>query len=487
MTKKKIFLLFIAILITASFFRLFSIKTLPPGLYPDEAMNGNNALEAIKTDDYKIFYPENNGREGLFINIQAFFLKIFMNGSDYPEPWMLRITSAFFGILTVAGIFLLTKELIGLTSFKAKKTTYALLASFLLATSFWHINFSRIGFRAIMAPFFLTWSIYFLLKSFKTNSKIYILNSLLAGLFFSLGFYSYIAYRVMPILILIILIVFIFKSGWKKVLKITAIFSITAIIVALPLLNYFMKNPSDFFGRTSQISVFNSETPIKDLALNILKVLGMFNFYGDNNWRHNIAGKPLLFLPIGIFFLVGIFMGIKKISSVSLISFAWLITAAMPVVISNEGLPHTLRAIIMIPPIFILASLGGIEIHSWLSKFFTKKILFAVCSLLFIVLIYEAYWNYFISWGKNQNTIGSFNQNYVEIGKEINRIPKEKRKYVIIEAGGTDVRGKPMSAQTVMFITDSFLLEKQKEKNIFYILPSEKNTIPENSFAITIN
>ena len=148
--------LLILIVIIAAFLRLYNIIPpvggLPPGLYPDEAMNGNNALEAISTRDYKVFYPENNGREGLFINIQALSIFLFEN-----FPWALRIVSAIFGILTVLGIYFLAKEIFN--------KNIALLSAFLLATSFWHINFSRIGFRAIMAPFFLTWGIYFLLKS----------------------------------------------------------------------------------------------------------------------------------------------------------------------------------------------------------------------------------------------------------------------------------------------------------------------------------
>src|SRR3989344_5054666 len=94
------------IIIVAAIFRFQNITSAPPGLYPDEAMNGNNALQAIDTGDYKVFYPENNGREGLFINIQVLSLKGFrawhdsslaaiLEWDDYkpftPEPWMLRI------------------------------------------------------------------------------------------------------------------------------------------------------------------------------------------------------------------------------------------------------------------------------------------------------------------------------------------------------------------------------------------------------------
>ena len=155
---KKTFLPLFCIIIIASFFRLYHLRTLPPGLYPDEAMNGNNALEALRTGNYKLYYPENNGREGLFMNIQSLFLR----ATGLREPWVMRLPSALFGIFTVLGLYFLGKELVS--------REVGLLAAFFLATNFWHINFSRIGFRAIMAPFFLVWGIYLFLRILKKTA-----------------------------------------------------------------------------------------------------------------------------------------------------------------------------------------------------------------------------------------------------------------------------------------------------------------------------
>ena len=104
MNKKTVFLAFLAIIALASFFRLWEIKSIPPGFYPDEAMNGNNANEAWQTKDFKLFYPENNGREGLWINMMAPLLAVFGN-----EPWVPRTMAAIFGILTVLGLYFLAK------------------------------------------------------------------------------------------------------------------------------------------------------------------------------------------------------------------------------------------------------------------------------------------------------------------------------------------------------------------------------------------
>ncbi len=580
----KILIVLIGIVLLASFFRLYDITLSPPGLYPDEAMNGNNALESISTHTYKVFYPENNGREGMFINIQAFFLKIFLDFYPNPEPWMLRVTSTLFGISTVLGIYFLAKEL-----FKKNghAETIALVSAFFLATSFWHINFSRIGFRAIMAPFFLIWGIFLLLLvfrrleekgSFDENSKsqapnfppkedppsedkqisnindqsqkwfrkfgFEILNffrnclpagrhgklvignsipALLAGMVYGLGMHSYIAYRGTPLLILFIFFLLALQYNWKQVVRFGSLFVLGSIIVSIPLIIYFAENPQDFLGRTSQVSIFSGGSPLKDLGLNIIKTAGMFFVYGDSNWRHNLSGAPELFWPVALFFAIGIIAGIKKTFFRTTdniqnqgrfgkfrlwildlfrtyppagrhgnfgfsILFMWLIVAALPVIISNEGIPHALRSILMIPPAMILAGVGAVLLYDWIrSKNIPQKFLFTFGMLLFLLIALHTYYTYFILWAQNRETANAFSSSSMDMGKMLNSLPKEIPKYVIVNAGGTLVRGIPMPSQTVMYLTDSFTPEKQKEKNIFYITPDKKNNIPAGSFVVELN
>ena len=122
MSRRRAGLLFGAIFIVALFLRTYHFTSLPPGLFPDEAMNGNDALETLRTGHWKVFYPENTGREGLFINVQALALS-FWGGR---EPWMLRSPSPIFGSLTVVATGLLAAELFGLE--------VGLLAALLMAT-----------------------------------------------------------------------------------------------------------------------------------------------------------------------------------------------------------------------------------------------------------------------------------------------------------------------------------------------------------------
>lgn len=480
--KYNVFFLVIIILL-AVFFRLYQLTTIPPGLYPDEAMNGNNAIEALGDgsinsflQNAKVFYPENNGREGLFINIQALSIKLFGN-----EPWALRLVSAIFGVFTVLGLYFLAKELF-------KKESVALLASFFLATSFWHINFSRIGFRAIMAPFFLVWSFWLLWKITEKKSSFL---AILSGLIFGLGLHSYIAYRAAPLLLIPPFLILLKKKSFKPML----LFLIGAAISAAPLLFYFYNNPQDFFGRTAQVSIFSLNSPVFELAKNILKTAGMFFIAGDMNWRHNLAGAPQLWWPVSILFLIGIIISIKNLRVTSCLPagkagallITWFAVMLLPAVISYEGIPHALRAIIVAPAVMIFCALGLawliekiiLQIDKLALKFpespkQVSRIKKELLILLFVFLItvsIQAYRQYFIQWAGSPNIYYAFNENYRELGSCVKLSSKDKKKYVIINADGVKVRGIPMPSQTVMFITDTFSPEKQKEKNIFYALP----------------
>lgn len=488
MSKKEIATI-LFLLIIAAVLRLHNLTTLPPGLYPDEAMNGNNALEAIRTGAFKVFYPENNGREGLFINIQALFLA----ATGIHEPWVLRLPSALFGILTVLGAFYFFRELARASALK-NDFLIGFLGSFLLSTSVWHIIFSRIGFRAIMAPFFLVWAACFFLRALKTSSsKI----AALAGAALGLGAHTYIAYRVMPLLFLVFLPrLWQSASKWKT----AGVFIITAILFAAPLLSYFVLHPEDFLGRAGQLSVFVSPTTFQDFGKNVALTLGMFNFKGDGNWRHNIAGRPELFWPVGILFIVGAGIAASRRTLYDKVLFSWFGLALLPVAISNEGVPHALRAVLLIPPVFGIAARGGVVLWELLNAklantHFSKEgswgflrlgalsratHLEVLAALFLGMLFYEAYFSYFVVWGQNPNVAGAFAAKYAEIGREMRALPDESPKTVIIKAQGVMVRGIPMPAQTVMFLTDSFLPEEQKRKNIRYLTEEEVQKLDPN-------
>ena len=475
----------LGILALAIFLRFWDLRSTPPGLYPDEAMNGNNGVEALAGEGFRVFYPDNNGREGLFINIQALSVKYFGN-----EPWALRLVSGIFGVLTVWGIFLLTRNLF---YSEAHRDRLALLASFFLATGLWHINFSRIGFRAIMAPFFLVWGLYFFFKFYNDigSPQKQMLQAAAGGLLFGLGFHSYIAYRIAPILLALPII-----AGWNKPRRETCfpclslIFILFMAMAIIPLALYFLDNPSDFLGRTSQISIFTQASPLKALAVNIAKTAGMFWVYGDPNWRHNFSASPELPLILGVFFLVGLVTALKNISRFNnLFLLAMLDVVLLPVVISSEGLPHALRSIIAIPPVMILSALGAYTIFTkmrdWLSSQTTrypqythqlgriKKEIGLLGAVLLLALAVNSYDTYFNRWAPRTEVYAAFNARDWEMAMYLKNLPNDLDKYIVITGERIDPRIVTISSQAVLFGTNTFLTEERERKNFHYLSPEE--------------
>ncbi len=482
MKSQKLFVIFslLVIIATAGFFRFWQLDSIPPGLYPDEAMNGNNAVSALQSKEFKVFYPENNGREGFFINLIAVSFSVFG-----ISIWSLKLVSAVIGTMTVLGLYLLTKELLD-------NRRVALFSSFFLATSFWHINFSRISFRAIFVPFILTFGFYFLFKGFRTKKKI---NFILAGLLFGLGFNTYIAFRlaILPLGIVLILWLFCYLKEYKKFLSFTALFLLFAFLAALPLLIYFLNNPQDFIGRASGVSVFTQENPMKALSKSLIVHLGMFNIRGDHNWRHNISGSPVLFWPVGVLFLIGMAFSLKSfIISVkkNCLSFllrdclllSWFFALLLPGILTYEGIPHSLRCIGAIPPVFIFAGIGA----EFICRKIKRKSALIILSLilLFASFLYGQYYRYFITWAQNPEVKGAFAKNYVEIGNYLNSLPPEIQRYLIVNQDGVTVNNIPMPAQTVMFIEKT----QPSQNKIIYLTPDNLNKIkPSNSVVIPLS
>ncbi|MBL7156518.1 MAG: glycosyltransferase family 39 protein [Candidatus Pacebacteria bacterium] len=475
MLDKKEIICLVLIILLASFFRLWKLDSIPPGIYPDEAINANQAL----SEPAKIFYPENNGREGLYINLVSLSFKIFN-----PSIWSFKIISVSAGILTILGIYLLTKELFQYAENSSRHI--ALFSSLFLATSFWHINFSRIAFRAILVPLLSCFGFYFLFKGFRKKSPIHLIVS---GILFGLGLHTYIAFRMIVLVLAVIFVFWLIEYYKNKDLKnfflLSFYYSTSIILAFFPIMMYFIKNPADFIGRTQGVSIFNQESPILAGIKSFVIHLASFNFIGDGNLRHNISDSPVLFWPVGILFLIGLAFCIKKIISwfkskdyPSLVTYSfllsWFLVMLLPGVLTYEGIPHSLRIIGAIPPVFIFAGLGASIIYQFIKKkiSFEKKslnhyLILLSAFLLLFSFIFSQYARYFEIWAKNPETQGAFSKGLVDIGEYLNSLPEQTQKYVVVNMPGVHVKNIPMPAQTPMFI-ESLKFGKLRAE---YILP----------------
>lgn len=452
------------ILALAFFVRIYHIESIPVGIYPDEAANGVDALHALETKKFELFYPANFGREGLFINLQALSIALLGNTITALKLW-----SIIFGTLSVLGIALLATELF-------KRRGAGLIAGFMLATSYWAINFSRIGFRAIMTTFLLTFSFYFFFRGLRTRR---LTDFLISGAIFGLGLHTYVAFRLAPLILILLLpaLFLSYEKFLKRFWKHGALFLLGAFVTAAPMLyHFFIAHPEDFVSRSAHISVFSPAINHGDVLGTLAKTFSIslikYNFFGDQNWRHNYPPYPLLDPFVGTLFLAGFLFIIwqtvtiigrrvrdndrdtRLVTNVFLLGSLFAMLA--PEFLTDEGLPHALRSIGTQMPIFLIATLPAL----WILKKALRSpsgMKIALCFLLVITLISSATFNltkYFVFFAGSPAAAGSFNENYTNMGRYLLTLPDHLNKYILIDEKGNDDRFHlPVFAHPVYYLT----------------------------------
>ncbi len=484
--KKSILPFLIIFIIAVGFFvRIYNIDETPPGIYPDEAVNGIDALTALDTGHFQWFYTANNGREGLFMNLIAFCFKIFG-----ISALTLRLPAIIFGTLTIFGTYLLSKELF-------KKNRIALISAFLVAVSYWGINFSRISFRANMVPFILVFSFYFIFKGLRTKK---ISDFIFGGIFFGIGFHTYIAFRIAPLIFIILLISLIInrKDFWKDYKKHILAFFISAVALALPIILTYLSHPEYLESRSASVSVFSPEMndghPLKELGRSLFLSLIKYNFWGDQNWRHNYPPYPILDIASGVGFLFGIIYALIKFFhfatlrfkknirdnhfDVYVLLFSWFFLMLAPEFMTAEGLPHALRSIGTLPVVFIFSALAFnyfLEIsysHTHILKTFNY-------SLVIFVLVSIGFFNgikYHIVFPKKPEAARSFEKNLIDASNYLKSLPKEKEKFVFAES----MQRIPIQVLNWKLPNTQYLYRSQMEElspktDDFVVILAEKN------------
>lgn len=440
MKKTKIYILLALIISFGFFLRVYNIENAPPGIYPDEAINGEDALRANTTGNYQWFYPANQGREGLFMNLIALCFKFF--GASILT---LKLPAIIFGTLTIFGTYLLAKELF-------KNERIGLVSAFLTAVSFWAINFSRISFRANMLPAILAFSFYFLFRGLRTKKW---WDFAFGGFIFGIGMHSYISWRIAPVILVIMLLFFalsrkkFFKEYWQSIF----VFLIFSIISAFPMFLTFYQHPEFLESRSASISVFSPTTNngsfvkafFRSFSLSLIK----YNFWGDQNWRHNFPPYPLLDPLTGLAFLFGLILSIKiffqsfssrirkKTRDANLEKYAflllWFFLLLAPEFMTAEGNPHALRAIGTLPVVFIFCALGFEAIFKKVKKndVFWKKFTFLMLISIFLAIGIFNSLKYHIFWAQKSIVADSFNKNVTDISRYLSTLPQNQEKYII--------------------------------------------------------
>ena len=335
-----------AIVLIGALLRLYALDHVPPGLYQDEAVEGFDALRVLQ-GEFPIYFETNNGREPAFMYFLA--VSIALLGRT---PLALRAVSALAGTAAIPIAYLAVKELFGRRA--------ALLAAFILATTFWPVQVSRLGLRSALLPAALGLSVWGLARAWRHDRR---RDWLLAGFLFGLSLYTYLPARLAPAVP-----AFVASIGWfsdmyrRKIARGGSAFALAYGLTALPLGLYALGHWDVVSGRAVQVSVLNPDINQGRVLQTVLDqgllVAKMFVIQGDTNLRHNPPGRPVFDAPMALAFLVGLAVGFARLRERRW-QWIWVSLGVflLPTLLTDRA-PHFLRGYGVWPLLAVFPALG---------------------------------------------------------------------------------------------------------------------------------
>ncbi len=287
-----------------------------------------------------------------------------------------RFPSAVLGVLTVAITFFLTKRIF----FSSKeKENYALLASFFLALSPWHIMLSRAAFEANVATFFIVTGIWLFLVAMQERKWLLPLSAIS----FVLSIYTFNTARVVAPLLVAVLGLFFLKNLWERK-AVVLVSVIIGVLLLLPTLHFLFSKQAGL--RFQEVNIFSDISVVKTInqevandhnawwskaihnrrlvfsVLYIQHYLDNLNpsflfISGDGNPKFSTQDVGQLYLWDLPFFVIGGFLLFRKKEGKWWIIPLWLLLGIVPAATARET-PHALRTEATLPTFQILVAYG---------------------------------------------------------------------------------------------------------------------------------
>ncbi len=334
-----------AVLLVALALRAARFGQVPPGLYHDEAYNGIDAL-AVLQGERPLWFPANNGREPLFIYLVALSVGLFGRTAA-----ALRAPALLLGLLTVPAAAFMGTSLFG--------RRVGLLTAAVTAVTFWPVHLSRLGLRVVSLPLFVALALGFLWRGLRSGR---LRDYLLAGAFYGLSFYTYLAARFTPLPLLLLAGLLIWpaarlpRPSWKGLLLSVAV----AVLVVTPLAITLARQPQGLGLRIAQVSVFSPAIshgdPWGTLARHLWHTAQAFFIRGDRIPRHNLPWRPIFGPGLGAAFILGTAVALRR-RGAGWFVLVWVGAMLLPTVLAEDA-PHFLRAVGVQPVLFVLPALG---------------------------------------------------------------------------------------------------------------------------------
>lgn len=391
------------IVVVAIVLRFWQLGAVPISPDWDEVALGYNAYSILHTgrDEYSAFMPVvmrsfDDYKPALYSYITIPSVAIFG-----LSVWSVRLPSAVFGVLTVLAVYFLVKELF-------KKESLALLSSFFLAISPWHLQFSRIAFESNVGLGLNVFGALFFMKGLKKPWLLFVsMTSFVASA------YVYQSEKVFSPLVILALVIIFRKELLQLPKKYLYVTFLLGFILSLPMMWFIVTNKYAL-ERAQGVSVFADQSSLKQDAARLLvdkqhhdylglildnrrliyakEIIANYASHFDFNWlfitgdlsRHHAPNMGLLYLWELPFILVGIYFLIfgEYDKKTKWTIFSWYLLAPLAASVTT-GVPHAVRALNFLPTYQIFSAIGIVSLIALLKK---RKILLAWVSIIVVLI-----------------------------------------------------------------------------------------------------
>ena len=422
------------------------LLTIPPGFNYDEAAHAMDALEVLQ-GHLTVWSARSGGNPMLFMYfIAASF------GLLGAHPFAQRLVVVFLSTATIPALYLLAKTMF--RRYGRKRAQFiGVLAALGLATSFWHLNHSRMGLEFNPAPCFEVLSFYFMWRALLDRRRWF---ALISGFWLGLALYVYPTARFVPLLLLLFFVYLWWvgerqddkRDGRIRLQRLVvplALIALGATIVFAPIGVHFLLNPADFFGRAGDTVFLNPVVSQGDPWPRLLQGasanIGAFGFTTDENALANVPGRSLLDPALAALFWAGLLWSVYRFKRPPYaFCVLWWAVMLVPVILAPDRFPHFGRLISTAPVVYILIAVTLDQLWHGLTRLTaTKPPLCRAVRIILggaIVLAYgtsavSAYQDYFYTWATSRNTYEDFYGPTVELADLMNADTSTDAVYVL--------------------------------------------------------
>lgn len=340
------------VLLIGAALRLHGLSAMRDMLLYDEAYYGINAISLIQMPRLTPFFPENTGRESLWMYLLAPAIAVFG-----AVPFTLRYVSAMVAILTLAALLRLGRTVLG--------SSAALWAVLALGVLYWHVHNSHVAFRALLFPLVGMLALDGVLRAFEANQ---LKKWLIAGFFSGLLAYTYTAAHGWLGLILLLCGLWAAFDQQRRRGAIGVI--CVALGMALPVWVAIQTNPlADGGLQRTTISTWD------ELIFNLQNWQQAWLGASDINPNNNYPGYPILDAPLASLAgwgIMSVWFVIRK-KWYGLLLAALFVLSLLPSLITIRT-PQYIRALGVVVPLALVTGAGAAGIEKAIQFLIRKRI-----------------------------------------------------------------------------------------------------------------